>query len=274
MFLTLRATEDEVAAGAFGEDRAAEAAAAVWRDGAVVLDGIVDLAHVEALRAAMGADIPALVSRGRTNGPAGHYSQGPPVAAPHVFGDIVANRLAVQVAALAVGAPLQLTLFTANTILPCTEPQRLHRDQGNLWKDAEQSHRPSNLSVHVPLVDMDEQNGSTEVWPGTHRLAHERPVPTDDADLAARAAVAPPVQLACPAGGVILRDARAWHRGMPNSSDRPRIMISMIYAALWARQGSTPFHRSAEAALQDAPLDLNPTWVGDDYDHLSDWRDR
>ena len=266
MFTTVTATDDELAAGAFAADRAHAAADALWRDGAVVLAGIVDKEHVDILRSRMEADIPELVKRGKTNGAAGHYSQGPPVTAPYVFDDIVANRFAVQVAELAVGAPLQLTLTNANTILPCSDAPQLHRDHGNLWTDVRESHRPSYVSVHIPLVDMDEQNGSTEVWPGTHRLAHEGPVPTEAAALAARAAVSPPVQVTCPAGGIVLRDGRAWHRGMPNATDRPRIMISMIYAARWSRQGITPFHRSAEAVLRQAALEINPTWVEDDHD--------
>jgi hypothetical protein len=269
MLVTITVTDAELGAGAFDADRAAAAAEALWRDGVVVLAGVVDLSHIELLRSAMEAEIPELVSRGKINGFEGHYSQGPPVAAPYVFPDIVANRFAVQVSELVVGSPLQLTLFSANTILPTSEGQRLHRDHNNFWNDADRSHRPAFVSVHVPLVDMDERNGSTEIWPGTHRLAHEGPVPTDEASRSSRAAISPPVQVACPAGGIVLRDGRAWHRGMPNSSDRPRIMISMIYAAYWSRTGITPFHRSAEPLLRDVPLDIGPTWVGDEYDHIA-----
>jgi ectoine hydroxylase-related dioxygenase (phytanoyl-CoA dioxygenase family) len=138
----------------------------------------------------------------------------------------------------------------------------------------EQSHRPWNIAVHVPLVDVTEENGTTEVWPGTHRLAHVGPVPTDPEELAARAAVSPPGPLSCPAGGIILRDNRAWHRGMPNRTDRPRIMLSLIYASIWSRQGRIHFHRSAEPALRDAPLEINPVWVDEEFDHLGDFRER
>lgn len=272
MFTTITATEAERAAGALDAERAAAAAAALWRDGTMVLAGTVDLDHIDAVRERMEADVDELVRRGKTNGPAGHYSHNPPVAAPHVFADVIANPIAVQVARLAVGAPLQLTLLTGNTILPCTEAQTLHRDQGNLWRDVDETHPPPNISVHVPLMDIDEENGSTEVWPGTHRLAHEGPVPTEQSELDARAAIAPPAQVTAPAGSIILRDARAWHRGMPNRTDRTRLMIGMIYAARWARGGRLPFHRSAEPELRDAPLEIDPVWVDDDFDHLSGLR--
>ena len=274
MIQTFTATGVEVAAGAFEEERAQAAAEALWRDGAVVLDNVVALDHIGLLRSKMEADLPELISRGKTNGPPGHYVQGPPVAAPFVFSDVLWNRLAVQVSTLAVGSSLQLTLLNANTILRCSEAQRLHRDQGNLWEGMTETHRPWNVAVHVPLVNVDETNGSTEVWPGTHRLAHAGPVPTDLAALDARAAVAPPVQLTCPVGGIILRDNRAWHRGMPNLTDHPRIMLSLIYATRWSRAGYIHFHRSAEAAVRDAPLEINPVWVDDEFDHLEDFRER
>ena len=274
MFTTITATDAELAEGALEGGRAQAAADALWRDGAVVLAGVLDVGHLEVLRSKMEADLPELISRGRTNGPVGHYAQGPPIAAPFVFADVIVNRFAVQVAALAVGTSLQLTLLNANTVLPCRDPQKLHRDQGNLWKDMVQSHRPWNVAVHVPLTDVSAVNGATEVWPGTHRLAHRGPVPADAADLDARAAISPPRQITCPAGGVILRDSRAWHRGMPNLTDRPRIMLSLIYAAMWSRNASIHFARSAEPALRDASLEINPIWVDDDFDYLQDFRDR
>jgi hypothetical protein len=274
MFTTIAATTGELAAGALEPERAQAAAEAIWADGAVALADVVDLGHLATVRERMEADLPQLLARGRTNGPAGHYAQGPPVAAPYVFPDVLLNPLAVQVSTLAVGFTLQLTLLNANTVVPCTEAQNLHRDQGNLWKDMPQSHRPWNIAVHVPLTAIGPDNGATEVWPGTHRLAHEGPVPTDPEVLAARAAVAPPAQLTCPAGGIILRDNRAWHRGMPNLTDTPRIMLSLIYAAQWSRQGHIHFHRSAEPALRDAPIEVNPVWVDDEFDHLQDFRDR
>jgi hypothetical protein len=272
MFMTITATAAERASGALESDRLAAVAAALWEDGAVALAGVLDPAHVETVRSKMEADVPEQANRRKW--PSNHFEQGPPLGAPYVFGDIIANPIAAQVGAAVVGSPLQLTLLGGNTILPCTDPQGLHRDHGNLWADADYSHRPANVSVHIPLVDFDQTNGSTELWPGTHKIAHEGAVPTDPAALDARAAIAPPSQVTCPVGGIIVRDGRAWHRGMPNLSDRPRVMISMIYAAVWARSARLPFLRSAEPALRDAPIEINPVWVDDDFDHLLDRSER
>ena len=31
------------------------------------------------------------------------------------------------------------------------------------------------------------------------------------------------------AGSIVFRDMRTWHRGMPNTTDQPRTMISLVY---------------------------------------------
>ena len=45
--------------------------------------------------------------------------------------------------------------------------------------------------------------------------------------LAARRAIAPPLQITCPKGGIFVRDVRVWHRGMPNKSGAPRHMLGL-----------------------------------------------
>ena len=44
------------------------------------------------------------------------------------------------------------------------------------------------------------------------------------ARVAARRLRRPPVGMNCPAGSVVLRDNRCWHRGRENTSSRPRHM--------------------------------------------------
>ncbi len=51
--------------------------------------------------------------------------------------------------------------------------------------------------------------------------------------LEARRKVRPPIQIVCKPGGVLLRDQRIWHAGMPNASDEDRIMLAMMFTAPW-----------------------------------------
>ena len=84
----------------------------------------------------------------------------------------------------------------------------------------------SRLSFFIPMRDVTPQNGSTEIWVGSHndtcwvpgqKLREKNPNPGQpDAETqeAARGRL-PPTQVSLPKGAVLLRDARGWHRGQP-----------------------------------------------------------
>lgn len=126
--------------------------------------------------------------------------------------------------------------------LPGASPQRQP-----VHSDADFSHpaHPFALVVNVPLVSMTPENGSTEVWLGTHSpygvesqegahgdRASER---IQEQILGERAKTSPPVQPNVEKGSLIIRDLRLWHAGMPNKSDQVRVMLAMIHFAPWYR---------------------------------------
>jgi len=43
----------------------------------------------------------------------------------------------------------------------------------------------------------------------------------------------PPFQPSMKRGGILIRDLRLWHAGMPNQTEQPRPMIAMIHYARW-----------------------------------------
>jgi hypothetical protein len=71
--------------------------------------------------------------------------------------------------------------------------------------------------MNIPLVDVDEVNGPLEWFEGVDR-------PADD-DV--------PNQFVGPAGSILLRDTRTWHRGSPNRGDAPRPMLALMYTRSW-----------------------------------------
>ena len=105
--------------------------------------------------------------------------------------------------------------------------------------DADFAHpnHPFALVVNVPLISMTPENGSTEVWLGTHngsgihaqQGAHgERASGRIRTDLLEeRKKVRPPSQPIVPKGSIIVRDLRLWHAGMPNWSNDIRVMLAM-----------------------------------------------
>jgi ectoine hydroxylase-related dioxygenase (phytanoyl-CoA dioxygenase family) len=83
------------------------------------------------------------------------------------------------------------------------------------------------VSVIWAIEDFTEDNGATEVIPGSHRWADEHP---DDAPRETVAAV-------MPAGSAIVFDPALWHRGGANRSrTATRLAISPQYCQPWLRQ--------------------------------------
>jgi ectoine hydroxylase-related dioxygenase (phytanoyl-CoA dioxygenase family) len=125
--------------------------------------------------------------------------------------------------------------------LPGALPQRqpVHSDA-----DFDHPSHPFALVINIPLVTMTPENGSTELWLGTHTAdvsaqegKHgERASGRIKEDvLAERRALRAPSQPVVKKGSIVLRDLRLWHAGMPNMSDEVRVMLAMIHFAPWYR---------------------------------------
>ncbi len=92
---------------------------------------------------------------------------------------------------------------------------------------------------------MTPDNGSTEVWLGTHHCASldsqegrhgERSSGRIKIDLLAqRVEQRPPSQPKVKKGSIVIRDLRLWHAGKPNFTERTRVMLAMIHFAPWYR---------------------------------------
>jgi len=109
---------------------------------------------------------------------------------------------------------------------PGAPEQYLHRDTQSLYGDfAVDCALPcSMLTVLVPLVSVDSSNGSTRVWPGSHR--------NPDMEAAFRGeSLSPDMDL----GSVLINDSRIVHRGSPNPSDRMRPVAYLSYHRKWYR---------------------------------------
>ncbi|MBV9468760.1 MAG: phytanoyl-CoA dioxygenase family protein, partial [Abitibacteriaceae bacterium] len=141
------------------------------------------------------------------------------------------------------------------------------------WPDLEQPTPAFGLVVNVPVVDMDAQNGSTEIWPGTHLdptcSIHEGSQRIPQTILEPRRAIYPPIQPTVPAGSVVIRDIRLWHAGMPNHTDQPRPMIAMIHwCSWWANDEPISFPKGTEEFFTHPILKTNARFVEGDINYL------
>jgi ectoine hydroxylase-related dioxygenase (phytanoyl-CoA dioxygenase family) len=123
-------------------------------------------------------------------------------------------------------------------------------------------------------VDVSPHNGSTEIWPGTHKdttvyvQRGDIKVPADKVE--ARRRASPPVQPCVRAGSVLIRDMRLWHAGMPNWADTPRPMIAMIHwVSWWNAVQPMVFPKGTEELVEHRDLTSVANFVDGPIDYLN-----
>jgi ectoine hydroxylase-related dioxygenase (phytanoyl-CoA dioxygenase family) len=167
----------------------------------------------------------------------------PPLADPLLY----ENEAALAVIEAVLGPDPALVYFASDTPLPGSEYHRVHSDTRLLFPETALSLPPYALVLNAPLVDCTEENGSLEFWPGG---THLMPGPADLAQLAPRMQSQ---RANLKAGSLLLRDARMWHRGTPNRSQRSRPHVALVYTRPWYRfeQQAPQLSRAAFDALSE-----------------------
>jgi ectoine hydroxylase-related dioxygenase (phytanoyl-CoA dioxygenase family) len=125
--------------------------------------------------------------------------------------------------------------------------QKWHADGGHLF---DHHHLPPHcINVFYPLIDLNSENGPTEVMPGTHNLGK-----LNDTS-------ATQFGLCCDAGSAILFDYRLNHRGGANFSSEPRPVLYLCYAKPFFRDAGNT--RSGHSIVKSSPSQHNtsPAWV-------------
>lgn len=267
-------TAEEVAAGKLGEAKRQLAIEAIRRDGVVVLCDIVSPESIATLKEITLLDLKALINRKDApfNWTKGNIQQDPPRFSPYLFRDVLVNDIVISVTQGVLGAGMKNGFYSGNTALPSDSRQPVHADIGQLWPNLEAAHPAAQLVVNIPLVDMGPENGSTEIWLGTH-LDKEVAIQNGDievsnARLEEQRRISPPVQPKVRAGSVVIRDMRLWHAGMPNRTTEPRPMIAMIHSVSWWPSETAKFTKGSESFLAHPDLE----WIveySDAVDHIS-----
>lgn len=188
-----------------------------------------------------------------------HLQQSPPRHAPWVTAGWVANPIIEQIATAVLGEGCYVSYCDGNTALPGSGYQSLHIDSPSPWPTASAAAaageafpaRTTHLIVNFAPIAVDERRGAIEVWPGTH-LATEADAdglcnPQTRVDEQFMLEDFPefvnkfkPARMVTKLGAVCFRDARCWHRGMPNISQTPRPMVALIYNTPKVRKAGDP----------------------------------
>lgn len=266
----------ELAAGKLSDTHVQQAVDAIRVDGYVILENVVSHEHLDILRERMDADSQILINAEKWGGAGrleGHLQQGPPPYAPYMFNDVVANPYVIQVTTELLGPGLYNNFYNGNTNCPGSTTQPLHRDGAHLWPNQEVAHPTTEVVVNVSPQETTEENGSVELWPGSHLVVSGHGIEAEEEE--ARRKIAPPIRGNAKKGGILIRDMRLWHRGVPNLSDKPRHMIAMIYRVSWLKSDrKLKYKTGCEAAFENSELDHNAEFLDfvdpkiDDYDYL------
>lgn len=208
---------------------------ALHRDGICVLKNAIDPLHLDKLNSRMIPDAKILYDRQEThhnfgNG-TGNIQQEPPIAEPYIFEDVIANPFAASIIECMVGPRPCLRFYSANTLFKAEKRQPVHVDVHFDYPNI-----PFGFCVNINLVDVSPENGSTELWLGSH-LEKNWDCPEasviPEKQLEERRKINPPIQPTLPKGSLIIRDFRLWHAGRPNRTDNIRVMLVAILFAPW-----------------------------------------
>ena len=278
-FQIVRATPEERRQGELAPAHLAAVLSSIGEHGAAIVLDAVDIDACDALREAMLAELEEAARLPAALEVPGHVQHTPPPSAAHLHADLFANPTATSVCRALLGRGIHLALYTGNTMLGhTTTSQPVHWDEPQLWPSLPHAAPAHSLTINIPLVDVTEDNGALELWPGTHldvrsgaRVGDGLLVPEEW--LEARRREVPPVRVPVPKGALLLRDGRVWHCGTTNTTPEPRPMLAMVYSAWWFRALPIDFHTDAQPVLEAAGVRVTARYR-DEFDHLAwppDW---
>lgn len=218
-----------------------ERLAAYERDGYVVLPSILDDDALSAIRREM-ATLLAAAPLGRndfegfvSNRVYALLRKAPSVAAIVEHPDTVAMLDRLLLPGYLLSANLAINL------LPGETPQNYHIDDG--FYPLPRPRPAVSVSTIWAIDDFTDENGATEVIPGSHRWGSEQPALDDP-----RA-----VKVIMPAGSAVVFSGQLWHRGGANRSEAPRLAITPQFCQPWARQQENMIMSVGNAAAALSP---------------------
>lgn len=207
--------ENETQSAAREVDGALEA----LRDqGFVVIRSVLDLARVDALLCALKR-IDAVT-------PLKPHQPYLPLVSPLTDDDVVRHPRLLTIVRAALGNDLMVGPVGLHRQDPGDRQLSIHRDRRQLF-DLPLALPVYAIVIQIALSDFTEENGATELWPGSHWLPDDGN--GDRAATSRRAEAMPSCLMTMGAGDVCLRDARLWHRAGTNRSDASRSMLVVQY---------------------------------------------
>lgn len=225
-----------------GNKRFAEHKAQFDRDGYIIFERVMDAGEIaryrEALAPWLGRNI-----QGRNNFEGYQTNRVYAMLAKDpLFAELATHPLALAFAEADLGTSCLLSAMLAINLHPGETVQPWHHDDGNIFIPTPRE--SYGVSAFWALDETTEENGATEIVPGSHQNAHAEILegladvykPGSENEIEDRHARSDAIKAMMPAGSLMLAKGTLLHRGGANRSDKPRLIVTPQYCPGWARQ--------------------------------------
>ena len=223
MISRLIPSETERVAGVLGSEFIEEASRCFRKDGAVIIENIVDPEVIVRARQAFDTAYTQFCSEREDVKRVGGarfmitVNLEPPFDDPQLF----ANPCLLPILSAALDESFVVDAFGVICALPSATAQKVHSDGGDLFQrsDIDRLLPATAITVAIPLIEMNEVNGTTALWLGSHR----------DKSRASEESTKPIVR----EGSCLLWDFRLRHGGTANQGSLPRPLLYLTYCRPW-----------------------------------------
>ena len=278
---TVQISDSVRSSGIASSELIAEAVTYLHRDGIIVLENAIDPAHIDALSDLLGPEAETIA-----RDPDHHFNFGketrnmdhaPPLIPELMFGDVWANPIACSILKAILGSEIRCHYANGNTALgPAKGRQPVHADI-----DKPHPLFPFAMILNIPLCDVNLENGATEIWVGSHRDSNvdqhtvhggEEGLTIKREVLEERRKHSPPINPSAKKGSLIMRDVRLWHAGVPNRTDKPRMMLAYVVQPKWFEAPSRVLLPKKVRGLveqwkKETGLEFHAEWIDGEVDH-------
>jgi phytanoyl-CoA dioxygenase PhyH len=218
--------------------------AGMKRDGAVAFGNLFPMpllkkARLDVMRRHEAGE---LRERGLVRDIGGRYAAVLPFEGPFLDPKFYANPILIDMISALLGTDSCIGSLEAVISMPFSSRQHQHIDgpirfDRSIGKTKRRYQRdlsdlpPYAVTLCVPLCDVDEENGPTAIWAGSHRTAL-RSRPPGQKEILRKY---PEERMVGEFGRSFLFDFRVFHGGQPNYSREPRPLLMFVFTRRWYR---------------------------------------
>jgi hypothetical protein len=224
----MKLTNEETAHQRLTPETLAAAVQQVKVNGYVIFENVLTAGFLQTLHDAYAALFEKYMLNPEPRPVYNHHRLDLPFRPPFNDDQVINHPLAMPVIDALLGADCVCRYFASNTCLPGSDYQPVHSDVAPLFPEAGLNPPAYHVVLNFPLVDTTEENGPMEIWPGG---THFSTIPQGEIERVAPHMYSEYVTM--PAGSILIRDGRMWHRGTNNRSNNARPNIALVYTRPW-----------------------------------------